>query len=145
MQVAIGEGTLRVSVRDDGRGGANFGRGSGLTGLKDRIEALGGQITLYPADLTWAAWTSPTSSPRRGASCARCWFSLIPGLGLVLVALGELPQVQQLPPGHDQVANRQPGGGPAGGVRDHLEQQARHVRLLGHEDVGHEGAHDGAR
>jgi signal transduction histidine kinase len=35
-------GTLRVCVRDDGAGGADPVRGSGLTGLKDRIEALGG-------------------------------------------------------------------------------------------------------
>ena len=34
-------GTLRVRVRDDGVGGADP-PGSGLTGLKDRIEALGG-------------------------------------------------------------------------------------------------------
>jgi glucose-6-phosphate-specific signal transduction histidine kinase len=37
---------LRASVRDDGRGGAGFGRGSGLVGLKDRVEALGGRIRL---------------------------------------------------------------------------------------------------
>jgi len=33
-------------VRDDGRGGADFGRGSGLTGMRDRVEAVGGQISL---------------------------------------------------------------------------------------------------
>jgi signal transduction histidine kinase len=37
---------LRLSVRDDGRGGASFAGGSGLVGLKDRVEALGGQIGL---------------------------------------------------------------------------------------------------
>jgi signal transduction histidine kinase len=37
---------LRVRVRDDGRGGADFSRGSGLTGLRDRVEAVGGQISL---------------------------------------------------------------------------------------------------
>jgi len=37
---------LRVGIRDDGVGGAQFGRGSGLVGLKDRVEALGGVITL---------------------------------------------------------------------------------------------------
>ena len=46
VEVAIGEGVLQVSVRDDGRGGAGFGRGSGLVGLKDRVEALGGRIRL---------------------------------------------------------------------------------------------------
>jgi signal transduction histidine kinase len=35
---------LRVCVRDDGNGGAYFGPGSGLAGLRDRAEALGGRI-----------------------------------------------------------------------------------------------------
>ena len=38
--------TLRVAVRDDGVGGADPRRGSGLLGLKDRAEAIGGTITL---------------------------------------------------------------------------------------------------
>ena len=46
VEVAVGEGVLRVSVHDDGCGGAGFGRGSGLVGLKDRVEALGGRIRL---------------------------------------------------------------------------------------------------
>ena len=43
----VREDVLQVRVRDDGRGGADFGRGSGLSGLKDRIEALGGRISLH--------------------------------------------------------------------------------------------------
>jgi signal transduction histidine kinase len=39
-------GTLRIRVRDDGVGGADPQRGSGLVGLKDRIEALGGAFSL---------------------------------------------------------------------------------------------------
>jgi signal transduction histidine kinase len=35
---------LDLSIRDDGIGGANSSNGSGLTGLKDRVEALGGQM-----------------------------------------------------------------------------------------------------
>jgi signal transduction histidine kinase/putative methionine-R-sulfoxide reductase with GAF domain len=35
---------LEVSVRDDGRGGAVAASGSGLTGLVDRVEAIGGTI-----------------------------------------------------------------------------------------------------
>ncbi|MDT5315767.1 MAG: hypothetical protein QOE74_4787 [Mycobacterium sp.] len=35
---------LRLSIRDDGSGGADFGRGSGLVGLTDRVEALGGRL-----------------------------------------------------------------------------------------------------
>jgi len=39
-----GDGLLRVRVRDDGRGGADPAGGSGLVGLKDRAEALGGRL-----------------------------------------------------------------------------------------------------
>jgi signal transduction histidine kinase len=38
---------LRLCVRDDGRGGADPVRGTGLVGLKDRVEALGGTITVH--------------------------------------------------------------------------------------------------
>jgi signal transduction histidine kinase len=37
---------LYLDVRDDGTGGADPLRGSGLIGLKDRVEALGGTITV---------------------------------------------------------------------------------------------------
>ena len=46
VEVTAGEGVLRVRVRDDGRGGADFGQGSGLVGLRDRVEALGGRLAL---------------------------------------------------------------------------------------------------
>jgi signal transduction histidine kinase len=38
---------LRLRVRDDGAGGADPVRGTGLIGLKDRVEALGGTITVH--------------------------------------------------------------------------------------------------
>jgi signal transduction histidine kinase len=38
------DGDLVLSVRDDGVGGADPARGSGLVGLTDRVEALGGSI-----------------------------------------------------------------------------------------------------
>jgi signal transduction histidine kinase len=37
---------LHLSIRDDGIGGADPSRGSGLTGLRDRIEALRGSIEI---------------------------------------------------------------------------------------------------
>ena len=43
------DGTLTVQVRDDGVGGADARRGSGLTGLRDRVEAVGGRMTLDSA------------------------------------------------------------------------------------------------
>jgi signal transduction histidine kinase len=46
MDATTDEGTLTLMVRDDGVGGADPGRGSGLVGLQDRVEALGGTITI---------------------------------------------------------------------------------------------------
>jgi signal transduction histidine kinase len=40
---------LRIVVRDDGAGGAGFARGTGLIGLKDRVEALGPDLSGQPA------------------------------------------------------------------------------------------------
>ena len=42
--VHVQDAHLRLSIRDDGIGGANAAKGSGLIGLKDRVEALGGHI-----------------------------------------------------------------------------------------------------
>jgi signal transduction histidine kinase len=44
IDLRVDEETLRLSVVDDGVGGAKLSRGSGLIGLKDRVEALGGTI-----------------------------------------------------------------------------------------------------
>jgi signal transduction histidine kinase len=38
---------LHLRVRDDGTGGADPARGSGLVGLNDRVEALGGTIAIH--------------------------------------------------------------------------------------------------
>ena len=46
VEAEVLDGDLRVSVQDDGVGGANPARGSGLVGLTDRVEALGGRLTL---------------------------------------------------------------------------------------------------
>jgi signal transduction histidine kinase len=40
------EEILRLAIRDDGIGGADPGQGSGLLGLSDRIEALGGTLQM---------------------------------------------------------------------------------------------------
>jgi signal transduction histidine kinase len=47
VDVEASGGTLRVRVRDDGAGGADPVRGSGLIGLKDRIEALRGTFSVH--------------------------------------------------------------------------------------------------
>jgi signal transduction histidine kinase len=44
VTVVASQDTLRVRVADDGVGGADARRGSGLRGLADRVEALGGRL-----------------------------------------------------------------------------------------------------
>ncbi len=46
VDLQASERSLRVAVRDDGLGGVDPARGSGLLGLKDRAEAIGGTISL---------------------------------------------------------------------------------------------------
>jgi signal transduction histidine kinase len=49
VDVDLDAEVLRVRVSDDGRGGADIGGGSGLIGLKDRVEALGGRVWVQSA------------------------------------------------------------------------------------------------
>ncbi len=49
VRVRAREGGLSLLVSDDGVGGADPGRGSGLVGLADRVQALGGTITVTSA------------------------------------------------------------------------------------------------
>jgi signal transduction histidine kinase len=49
LGVARQDGVLVVSVTDDGTGGAALGRGSGLTGLSDRVAARGGRLGIESA------------------------------------------------------------------------------------------------
>jgi signal transduction histidine kinase len=44
VHVSRTDGRVRIEVRDDGLGGAEVGSGSGLQGLVDRFEALGGRL-----------------------------------------------------------------------------------------------------
>ena len=53
VHFAVADGTATVIVSDDGPGGATVGAGSGLPGLVDRVESLGGSLTV-------------TSQPDRG-------------------------------------------------------------------------------
>jgi signal transduction histidine kinase len=46
VAVAATDDNLIVTVADDGVGGADTARGSGLTGLADRVEALGGRLEI---------------------------------------------------------------------------------------------------
>jgi signal transduction histidine kinase len=47
VEVARGNGQVSVEVVDDGVGGADTEGGSGLRGLADRVEALGGRLRVW--------------------------------------------------------------------------------------------------
>jgi signal transduction histidine kinase len=65
IKAAASDGVLHVRVRDDGLGGADFSHGSGLVGLKDRTEALGGQLQLHspPGEGTTLEIALPLGEP----------------------------------------------------------------------------------
>jgi signal transduction histidine kinase len=46
VTVEHADGTLVAEIDDDGRGGADPGAGSGLRGLADRVEAIGGRLCI---------------------------------------------------------------------------------------------------
>jgi signal transduction histidine kinase len=70
VRVAADDGVLRVRVHDDGRGGADPALGSGLVGLADRIEALGGHISLHspPGEGTTVEIAFPLTDPSQPGS-----------------------------------------------------------------------------
>jgi signal transduction histidine kinase len=63
VDAEITGGKLRVRVRDDGVGGADPMRGSGLVGLRDRVEALGGAFSVHspPGDGTTVSCALPVT------------------------------------------------------------------------------------
>ena len=65
IQVTESDGALHVRVHDNGRGGAGFGRGTGLVGLRDRAEALRGRLRLHspPGAGTTLDITLPLTDP----------------------------------------------------------------------------------
>jgi signal transduction histidine kinase len=65
IEAAEGDGVLRLRIHDNGRGGADCSRGSGLLGLRDRAEALGGHLQLDspPGAGTTLEMTLPLSEP----------------------------------------------------------------------------------
>jgi signal transduction histidine kinase len=70
-----GDPVLRIVVRDDGRGGADPLGGSGLVGLKARVDALGGRLWLHSppgAGTTVRAELPlrPATPPQRGFGCS---------------------------------------------------------------------------
>jgi signal transduction histidine kinase len=72
VELEAGESVLRVRVRDDGRGGASITGGSGLLEVSDRVEALGGRLSLHspPGAGTTVQITLPLEAdgPRSGGA-----------------------------------------------------------------------------
>jgi signal transduction histidine kinase len=66
VRLAAEAGTLRIRVRDDGRGGADPTGGTGLVGLTDRVEVLGGRLWLHspPGVGTTMNVALPLTAPR---------------------------------------------------------------------------------
>ena len=61
VDIAAIRGTLEVTIADDGVGGADDGKGSGLRGLVDRVTAVGGRmdVTSQPGQGTLLAARLP--------------------------------------------------------------------------------------
>jgi len=47
VRVDAPDEVLSLSVTDDGMGGADPARGSGLIGVRDRVEAIGGTVSVH--------------------------------------------------------------------------------------------------
>jgi signal transduction histidine kinase len=64
------DASLQLAIRDDGIGGADPGQGSGLVGLRDRVEALGGtlQVTSPAGSGTSLLIEIPLQSKRNAGS-----------------------------------------------------------------------------
>jgi signal transduction histidine kinase len=64
------DGVLTIEVSDNGHGGADPSRGSGLTGLADRVAVAGGRMLLSsPAGgptVLWVEVACPPSTPSSG-------------------------------------------------------------------------------
>ena len=68
VTLAVGSNVLRATIEDDGIGGAEASAGSGLIGLIDRVEALGGRLALDspPGEGTRIAIELPLDAPPFG-------------------------------------------------------------------------------
>jgi signal transduction histidine kinase len=67
VDVDVDDGPVRLAIRDDGVGGADPSRGSGLVGLKDRVEATGGILRVKKSSRAGHLCPGGASGRRRPA------------------------------------------------------------------------------
>jgi len=83
VRVVLGldDGVLELSIRDDGSGGADLTRGSGLIGLTDRVDALGGTIDVAspPGQGTTVHVTLPVNAGLTRGSSGNACRAAVPG------------------------------------------------------------------
>jgi signal transduction histidine kinase len=80
VQLRHRDGLLRLTVRDDGHGGADPATGTGLDGIRRRLSAFDGVLTVLsppggPSELTMelpCASSSPRTSPSSGTAWSGC-------------------------------------------------------------------------
>jgi signal transduction histidine kinase len=90
------DGHLRVCMRDDGVGGADPALGSGLVGLKDRIEAFGGTMRLDSPSGGGTTLVAHLPLPAHTALGAEAWPSTR-GSGVIPEPLAQLSALRPRP------------------------------------------------
>jgi signal transduction histidine kinase len=67
VELAAEDALVRLTIRDDGAGGADPSQGSGLIGIRDRVEAIGGTMELEsrPGQGTALRFSLPCEGPAR--------------------------------------------------------------------------------
>ena len=135
VSLSIEDDVLLLSIRDDGVGGADPRRGSGLTGLRDRIEALGGRIQIESQ--TGSGTVIEVEIPIAGPADPKPRAGRAPGTGhdvwlLWLIAAPYCPAIQPIPgsrrpsvpvgrgEGGESGSSSSSLSGPAGAPRDSL-------------------------
>jgi signal transduction histidine kinase len=126
VRVAVGlaDGIVQVSIRDDGVGGADPARGSGLAGLSDRVEAIGGTLIVHsrPGQGTRLIAELPangrtTAKPTQPASHHPFDQSIRPPCGVLSSPLARPgARLQPVEDGRGRV-----GADPGGAGRDHRQ------------------------
>ena len=61
VRASVRDGALELEIRDDGVGGAHVAHARGLVGLLDRVESVGGRMTI--SSPTGAGTTLAASLP----------------------------------------------------------------------------------